>query len=255
MTLLYLLNTKSAEELCESEKLSERLLIKLPESWKTHINSPKSEKVRKDRLFAYSLLGYAFYENRERFLDINETVNEYTYGFLPELCFTEKGRPFLKDVSFDFSVTHTDGLCCVAIAYSPGNRVGVDAEKLTQVSVKTASEFINKYVQEAKPYVTNLFFDRINKQEVEIVYTAFDKYGIYKTKNDITVKMPRVSDPLSVWTATEAVLKADGGGFYSLPSLDELVKKHTCSCGNFKVGDDVYCVSVAVEQKISPLIV
>jgi len=47
-----------------------------------------------------------------------------------ELCYTENGKPFLKDINGALSISHTDGLCLLAISEE---NIGLDCEKIDKV--------------------------------------------------------------------------------------------------------------------------
>lgn len=67
----------------------------------------------------------------------------------PTILKTDKGKPYLKDQSVYFNISHTDG--AIAIAFSD-NEVGIDIEQKREADVKIARRF---FTQNEAEYVEN----------------------------------------------------------------------------------------------------
>lgn len=58
-----------------------------------------------------------------------------------EICYTESGKPYLSDNSYQISISHTKGF--VAIALHPSFNVGIDIEHISPRVRKIRNRFIN----------------------------------------------------------------------------------------------------------------
>ncbi len=132
----------------------------LPDVKKNQLMSLRLEKDRNASLSAYLLLKKAL-----KAIDIEISDYEYVIG--------EKGKPSLFYCPYQFSISHTDGLCVVAVSI---DEVGVDVEKI-------------------KPY----------KLKIERIFTPLDCELIDGSEQkDKTF--------YQIWTSKEAYVKALGTG-------------------------------------------
>jgi phosphopantetheinyl transferase len=92
-------------------KISEYIKEKLPECLLMRISDTKNEKRRNERILSYYLFSLAL-------KDLNIEI--------PEIEFSENGKPYATDKSLSFSISHTDGLAAVAICEGMSD-VGIDA--------------------------------------------------------------------------------------------------------------------------------
>ncbi|WP_116125397.1 4'-phosphopantetheinyl transferase family protein [Lewinella sp. IMCC34183] len=103
---------------------------------------------------------------------------------LGELAVDDYRRPYFPGLAqFDFNISHTEGLVACAAARACG-RVGVDVERVGEIDLR---EFRRVFTPEEYTYLTGL-------------------------------ENPR-EEFYRFWTRKEAVMKADGRGFYLDPSL------------------------------------
>ncbi len=73
-------------------------------------------------------------------LNCFEAENNISFvGMSREICRTEKGKPYFKDIPVEFSVSHTDDLwvCLVSDGKDP---VGVDIQKVKETSQQRVAE-------------------------------------------------------------------------------------------------------------------
>lgn len=144
-----------------------------------------------------------------------------------EIRKTDKGKPYFEDKKYPpFSISHTDGAVCVAIAEGWGS-VGVDIEKCGgRLSDKR---------------LTDRFFPGLAFSDNEI--------------SDIRISGGCVGEnsvgclPETLFTLGEAIIKCDGGGFAISASAALLSKKMKKSSFILTVSGECYAVSVAVKEK------
>ncbi|GEO09794.1 4'-phosphopantetheinyl transferase family protein [Segetibacter aerophilus] len=101
--------------------------------------------------------------------------NGYHTTLLQHLSYTKSNRPFIKTLKGDFNVSHSGDF--VICAFSDAQMVGVDIERIQVVDFKDFSNILN------------------NNDEMAIK-NADDKYASF----------------FKIWSAKEAILKADGCG-------------------------------------------
>jgi 4'-phosphopantetheinyl transferase len=97
------------------------------------------------------------------------------------LSYSEKGRPYFNNCSFDFNLSHTEN--CAAVVFSENCRVGIDIERIKKIDF---SDFINIFSQEE--------WDEINSSKDK------EKTFYY------------------YWTLLESAVKADGHGLTLISS-------------------------------------
>ncbi len=107
------------------EKSSEEMLNLLDkkEFYLSHIQKITSEDRKKEWLTVRILLKELLGEEKE-------------------ILHTETGRPYLTDVSFQISISHTKGY--VAVALSRKNNVGIDIEYISPRIKRISSRFMSK---------------------------------------------------------------------------------------------------------------
>ena len=103
-----------------------------------------------------------------------------------EIIKNENGKPFLKDNSTFFSISHTDGFCAVCINDTP---VGIDCEKIDHSYSKKTEKLARRY---------------FCKNEIELLEKCnFDVLSFFK-----------------IWTAKEAIIKKHGYNASYLEKID-----------------------------------
>ncbi len=164
------------------------IVEELPNIKKTQLMSFRLEKDRNASLSAYLLLKEALKAN-----DIK--INDYEY------VVSEKGKPSLFYCPYQFSISHTGGLCVVAISI---DEVGIDVEKVKPYTLKieriftlSDCEFINTSEQKEKAFyqiwtskeayvkalgtgLSTAFnsFEVVNLNEKHLVHFEIDDYMI-----------------------------------------------------------------------------
>ena len=62
-------------------------------------------------------------------------------GPMPEICYTDRGKPYFKDSPLHFSITHTKKHAFCALSY---HNIGIDAEELDRrISFKLADRVLS----------------------------------------------------------------------------------------------------------------
>ena len=90
------------------------------------IVSPKDKRNR-EHTSAYSLLDKMLKKHG---------VSEY------EISKNENGKPYIEGASVHFSISHTDGLCAVAVS---DGEIGIDCEKIDSAYKSRVDNFSKKY--------------------------------------------------------------------------------------------------------------
>lgn len=148
----------------------------------------------------------------------------------PEIKKSELGKPY-----FDFpsprsiSISHSDGAIAIALSDEKAE-VGIDIQ--SEIEAEKAYRISHRF-----PFVKERFFKEITDVCVFKATLNRDSFSFEK----ISPSPCQNGDFTLLWTITEAVLKADGGGFSSAKKLEELEK--ICNIFNFKTNS--FYVSVA----------
>ncbi|HVX51961.1 MAG TPA: 4'-phosphopantetheinyl transferase superfamily protein [Chitinophagaceae bacterium] len=108
-------------------------------------------------------------------LRAHNIIKEYK---LPALSYTAHKRPFIKNMPFDFNISHSGNAAVCALSLN--GKIGIDIEQV-------------------KPVDTNMF---------DNVFTPGELAGITTDANTLLAFY-------KLWTAKEATIKAEGTGFYS----------------------------------------
>ena len=220
MTDLYLfyINGEKYEEL-----LKEKYPL-LPRIIKEKIDKTKDEKTKIERLFSYS---YLF----DLLLKKGVSKEEQNLNF----SFGEHGKPYLKNNSLNFSLSHSEDI--VAIAVAKDKKVGVDVEFIDIKKEKSIEKILSRFLSDvdlknikiAQNVNINLNFDtekikNVKNNEEKSLYTDFFK-----------------------WTHLEALLKCDGGGFCSVSNKSDILKKTEVISYAFELKNKSFAVSLVKE--------
>ncbi len=178
----------------------------LPRKMTDRIYAKKSPEARRESAVAYLLL----------FEALKEIVSEKNVReeLITGLYFTKKGRPTFKNCDYDLSISHSDGICVVAVADN-GMRIGADVEWVSERNVKTAESVLSrlpkiKITDFCAENIRALRFTKEGALESKVVVGKSDSYG------------ERI---ISGWTALESALKCHGGGFSALKEGAELFRR------------------------------
>ena len=196
------------------------ILDNLNESLQKRALSAKNDKAKREKIFTYALLTEALLHS----------------GYAGDIILAEEkhGKPQLDGGVYKISLSHTDKLCAVAI--SDEGEVGIDAEEISGEEKTKAA--VKRFLNDFSP---SLNFS----QGVKIYDFDFIKSSFTKCKID-PIREAGPSSFTVLWTAAEALLKCDGGGFASLPSLEKIESESLIY--SFTVREK-YSVSLAIKRK------
>lgn len=150
----------------------------------------KSERVKRQKYWAWKLLDFAC---KDLFC---KSIDEFN---------PTKNSKWTAD-GFNFSISHSEIFCAVAINFSP---VGVDLESVTKFDKKTA---------ERKEKLANLF----------------DNFNLERFKS------ASISPLLILWTQYESLFKANGNAFKN----GKLAVSLNQSTYQINLNGDIYCISL-----------
>ena len=227
---LYLLykNKDSTEQL-----ISEYL--KCPpegEYFRDKIFSTANERLREDRILSRRLLC---------------TVCEKELGRAPgEVVYNSYGKPCFADECASFSISHSERL--ILLAFEKGApEIGADVQiepvgdKLNRVCErfqgKFPKEFNSEPVRIDEITLCNVKASFLTMRRLDTDLTAVTELSV----TDLRAEIP----PLTAWTLTEAVLKAQGEGFGALCRARELSKDYSVASYTIVIGGKRYSISVA----------
>jgi phosphopantetheinyl transferase len=168
-----------------------------------YIENTKNEKLRRERIFSYSLLKYA-----------------YAHSFssqMPTLLRDENGRPYFASGTVDFNLSHDAEMAALVI--SDDERCGVDVQLVTNsvsedLRSKTKKRYEKNRVSEA--------IEALEKTDGDIIILTVSDNGkiISASDKDYVVTYESEPDFFSHWTALEAIAKADGRGLSDFEKID-----------------------------------
>ena len=166
------------------------------------IASKKTEHGKKESIQAYALLAFAY---------------KKLFGKeLPEVVFTDSGKPYLKESNFKISISHTGELC--AVAFSKAD-VGIDIEKCESFEEKQhlIDRFVNKDLQNNLNNGNNsteqVSFYTVKENELVALDVSEERYSTAE----------RSREAARLWTSLEALLKTRDG-FADIKRVNEIAK-------------------------------
>ena len=210
------------------------------------IEKTSNEKLKRDRLITYLFLEEKIEKIKKEFCAVSKK-RFFSDDFKLEIDFEENGKPFIKGIDCEISVSHTEGAALVAISLLRFAKIGADAEKITEKSTFSAQRFIQRRLADAE--ISLLSF-----KDMESAGITFEGYGISAGEFEpLKSDFFAFSDDNSVsdvekWCALEALLKLDGGGFSSLSKIEKLKTENDCYIGKFKLGEELYAFSLAASR-------
>ena len=222
MIKLYVADVSAYEDIDFSD--AEREFNKyVSDSAHLHIKEARSEKVKKERLFSYALLGFAI-------------ADTYKCDSKKEIVFERDKKPYFPESDIKFSVSHTDG----AVAALIGDfDVGVDIEAVTDASNRTTDAFITRYgIDIPNESVGNI-------SEMRFLIAKDSEF----TLSDECVFSENKGEPTEKWTATEACLKLSGDGFCALSGLKTVPEGIRVCSIRIKANKREFSLSTAIYKK------
>ena len=260
MIKLYLLDTENVDSL--SFKKWEKELFALSPSVLKKIEATKDEKLKKDRSISYLFLESIIEKEKIKLCRISGK-RYFSDNFKLEILFDSFGRPYIKDIDIDISLSHTEGLTAIAISFEKAKKVGIDAELMTEKSEERASKFHDRYLKKESINRENpsnindkeLLIELYTLKEGEILKAApediFCDINTEEKNNDEKAAEPEEMrfPALSDWCALEALLKCDGGGFSSISRIKDIMEKYGYIFFAEKIRKRTYMIALAADKK------
>ncbi len=170
-----------------------------------YIRETKNKRQRRERIFAYMLLSYAF--------------SDFTRSSLPEIIRDSYGRPSAEGAGVDFNISHDNDV--IALIISDEGRVGIDVQSH---SFKTSERIVRftKEICEGEAFLKERTgASELSRCFVKRLCYAEDK-GIYPSENN-ELSPPDKASVISDWTLIEALVKCDGRGLQKLKDAFEIL--------------------------------
>lgn len=222
MAELYLLKFPADEE--NDNSLVNPTVDSLPFPVKEKISKTADKKTRIERIYAYSFL---FNRLAEHGIFSEKAAEDF--------FFTEEGKPYIKNSTVNFSVSHSDGIAAVAISFD--RNVGVDIEKIDLSKSQKLEKISNRFCRDLKIlYDENLVISR---------FFRIEKNEFFNCKKPEISKVTKENLNFVKWTALEASLKCHGGGFSVLCEKESVISSVATSSGIISVDEEDYAVSVS----------
>ena len=230
------------------------------------IGDGKSDLVRRERIGSYLALKLTY---------------EKLYGTsMPSLYKDSFGKVHFKEndecnTAPSFNISHSCGVCAIFFS-DPDALAGVDIEKCdsSRACEKIEKRFlnnVNNYLQIPRLddqiiYYAELSDDgerldvfmpvlsdhknRLDGASDCFTDTSTDVRGHIALPCSLTMTVAKEYSFFKKWTATEALLKADGRGFSALSSLDEIARHSRLTSYQFRLRDDQFIVSAVLLKKM-----
>ena len=224
--------------LYKNEDSTEQLIseyLKCPpegEYFREQVFSTANERLREDRILSRRLL---------------YTVCEKELGRAPgEVVLSSFGKPCFAEGCASFSISHSERL--ILLAFEKGAcEIGADLQ------IEPVGDKLNRVYER----FNGKFPKEFNSLSLEIEeITLCTVKASYLTMCSLCTALPEVTElcaldlrdgipPLTAWTLTEAVLKAQGEGFGALCRASELGNDYSVASYTIVIGGRKYSISVA----------
>ena len=169
---------------------------------------------------------------------------------LPEISYTNSGKPYFDKLSRYFSVSHDKDV--VVVALSDEENLGIDVQSFDgseYMMKRIEKRFLSKIPLECKEKnnreVEFLFFELSGKSErFEIKSSKCELF----TKEKENVLNRQTKDFLLRWTCLEASLKLSGLGFKQFGNVNESLQKEEFKTCFFQHGGICFALSLAFSK-------
>ena len=221
-----------------SHELLRVMSDRLPLFFAKRCEEARSDALRLDRLFTYNLLLYAL---KNSGVDTDNC----------ELLFTKHGKPYLKGQDISFSLSHTEGLVCVALC---DREIGVDAQSLDEENARRIASATRRFFGGVclGSYEIADFTDEV-KDGAEYKITASTVSIDVSERGLVFSQKPTrftsgIDGACRKWCECEALLKLDGGGFSSLSEIGKISDDASVFFNTYRTKDGVL-VGVAIATR------
>ena len=166
------------------------------------VGETKNPALRRERVFAYLLLSYAY----------KKCFSED----MPKIERTELSRPYFAYGAVDFNLSHDENFAALVI--SDEGRVGVDVEKISDNLSERLKTKVDKLYLEKSDILTSKTYEI--SEEVKFLKIENSRITESTFSDFYKEKLEKEVDFFEKWTFLEALSKADGGGLSSLSKVD-----------------------------------
>ena len=183
----------------------------------SYIENTKNKKLKRERLFSYSLLKYAYAECFD--------------SQMPEILRDENGRPFFASGEIDFNLSHDSEMAALVI--SDEDKCGIDIQLVTDSVSEDLILKTKKRYEKNRVFEATRGSDKIDGKI--IILTVSDNGKICSAfDHDHAITDEADSDFFSCWTALEAIAKADGRG---LSYFEKIALSNVLALGHARIAD------------------
>lgn len=205
---------------------------------------PKGERERLEKINKGKARSLSFFSR----LLLMKLYREKTGKNMPEISYTEEGKPYFLDNVCSFSISHDKNL--VVVALSDDESVGVDLQSFC------GSDDALKRIE--KRFLKDVVFNEEksesfeNKVEYFAVESNIDCVDFKKVREeDVVLKKQhgKNMDFLMSWTKLESLLKLFGCGFKELKNVNEYLQKTSFKTCFFQHGGQDVALSLAFCKK------
>ena len=199
----------------------------LLEEERVRLSNIKNDEARSQSLFSRLLL--------------MKTYEEIYGRKMPEILYTNEGKPYFNGYVCSFSVSHNENF--VAIALNSDGEIGLDLQSfkgseeareriekrfLSRVSFDTLDKLREKRKNSENEKISISFFEIASHEDFEISKTESIKIDSNKEKD-------KNESFLTHWTQLEALLKLSGGGFKDFKNINNCLQNmNLCPKSNEK---------------------
>lgn len=203
----------------------------IPKDTLEYINNAKSEKVRAERLAAYSALFVALDKLFEK------------RGML--LHRTANGKPYLTEnnekSNVNISISHTDGLAVVSLSTDGEIGVDIQSEISDEMAKRLEKRFFDNVTVSNTSLETIIYFLE-QSPDGQLILTPISEIDKIKVSDNQGLEFTKK------WAFSESVLKCCGTGFLGAASLDKLAQNTKTAIYTLSSKTNTYALAITKKQ-------
>ena len=173
---------------------------------------------------------------------------EKTKKKLPEISYTETGKPYFRDDVCSFSVSHDRDI--VVVALNDEGNIGVDVQSFdgSEAAMKRIEKRFLKDIAVDEEKITNLdirfdFFTLDSSNDSIDLKKTGEKEMIFKNEKS------EIKDFLLRWTKLESLLKLVGCGFKETKNVNKYLQTTSFKTSFFQHGGQCFALSLAFYKR------
>ena len=203
----------------------------IPDEVLEYVNSAKSEKVRAERLAAYSAL----------FTSLDKLFGKRNFALLR----TADGKPYLTEngekSSISISISHSEGLAAVSLSTDGEIGVDIQSEIATDVAEKLEKRFFDNVKVTDTSLESLIYFIELSASG-EPVLTPISETDKIKLVDDVGLEFTKK------WAFSESVLKCCGTGFLGAANVNELSQNTKTAIYTLLTKTSAYALAITKKQ-------